>query len=435
MFCPMVPEQGTAKGTALLSQLILPKNGDRLVKGNVSFFPCYFERAIHEALKINAGIAFLHSHPAPGWQNMSPDDIRAEKKIAASIKAATGLPLVGLTLGIDHAWSARFWIKTKPKTYKRYWCKNVRVVGKKLTITYMEKLCPRPQFRKELTRTISAWGEGIQADLARLKIGIVGVGSVGSIVAEALARMGINHLLLLDFDVVKDINLDRLLHATRKDALLRRSKVSVLARALRKSATADKFVIDKVERSIADEEGYRAALDCDVLFSCVDRPLGRSILNFIAYAHLIPVVDGGVRIETTKQGNLKRADWRAHIASPERRCLECLKQYDPSLVQLEREGYLDDPKYIEGLVNNPLLGNENVFAFSLNAAGLEVLQMLMMIIAPLGISEAGEQLYHFVPGSLDTIYKSCENNCPYPRLIAKGDTVTFTVTNPSRPAE
>jgi hypothetical protein len=424
------PSVGYRRTTALLRTLILPAAGDRRVHGNASFMPGYFERALENARRAGSGLAFLHSHPFPGWQGMSPDDVAAEKKQAAAVKAATGLPLVGITLASDASLSARFWEKGGPRIYERRWCPTVRVVGERLVVSYNDHMLPPPGFREQLRRTVSCWGEEAQAALARLHVGIVGAGSVGSIVAEALARTGIGRLTLIDFDRVELLNLDRLLHAGRLDAIAHRSKVTVLRRGTARSATADQFVVNGVEASVVEEEGCRRALDCDVLFSCVDRPWPRSVLNFIAYAHLIPVVDGGIAVAVTTKKKLHRADWKVHIASPGRRCLECLGQYNPGLVQAEREGYLDNPHYISGLPeDHPIKRNENVFAFSLAAASLEVLQMLMMVIAPLGIANAGEQSYHFVPGFFeDPQFAVCDKNCPYPSLVAIGDKSGLTVT-------
>jgi len=266
------PSQGTSRFSGLVQSLILPLDGERAVHGNASFQSAYYERALGLAVERRCGLAFLHSHPAHGWQGMSRDDIETETTYAPPTFGATGLPLLGLTAGTDEAWSARFWTRTAPRTYERQWCESVRVVGERLAVTYEDGQRPRPGFREELTRTVSAWGEDAQADLARLRVGVVGAGSVGSMVAEALARMGVADIILMDFDEVKRHNLDRLLHATSEDAEYRRPKVEVLARGLRQSATASNFRVTPLEYSVVEEAGYRAALDCDVLFSCVDRP-------------------------------------------------------------------------------------------------------------------------------------------------------------------
>lgn len=409
------PSEGRNRKTGIISDVVLPSGGERAVHGNASFSGGYFLRAVEEAAAQDAGLALLHSHPkGRGWQAMSDDDISAERGHAAQALTITGLPLLGMTLAGDGRWSARFWERAGRGEYKKCGCETVRVVGDQLTVTYDEGQRPIPQFRAELDRTISAWGRAVQADLARLKIGVIGAGSVGAIVAEALARIGIQHLMLLDFDTVKVINLDRLLHARRRDALLARSKVEVLRQALLNSATAASPRVDAVEYSVVEEEGFHAALDCDVLFSCVDRPWPRAALNLIAYSHLIPVVDGGIKVATTDGQRLTAADWKAHVAVPGRRCMECLGQYDPGLVATEREGLLDDPSYIEGLPpDHPIRGNQNVFAFSLGVASLEVLQLLSMIIAPGGIADIGAQNYHFVTGSLDIEDRGCRPECLY----------------------
>jgi len=157
-FALWYPSDGATRKTALLYRAILPQPGERRVHGNASFLPGYFERAVAEAAAENAGLAFLHSHLGPGWQGMSDDDVRAEKTHAAAAKGATGLPLVGLTLGTDGAWSARFWEKTAPRTYERRWCTNVRVVGEELRVTYADHLVPPPQPKEELRRTVPQYG-------------------------------------------------------------------------------------------------------------------------------------------------------------------------------------------------------------------------------------------------------------------------------------
>src|SRR5260370_23073423 len=132
-------------------------------------------------------------------------------------------------------------------------------------------------------------------------------------IVEALARTGFEDVTLIDFDIVKKHNLDRLNYATRRD--IGRLKVEVLADYLRERATAANFRVCPVEAAVYEEKGYRAALDCDFLFSCVDRPWGRHVLNLTAYSHLIPVIDGGIRARANRFVKLAAADWRAQTGT------------------------------------------------------------------------------------------------------------------------
>lgn len=421
-FALWYPSRGRSRTTALIQRLILPEDGERRVHGNASFEPAFLERALAAAAAEGAGLALLHSHPrGRGWQGMSDDDIAAEQGHAAAVFGATRLPLVGLTLAGDATWSARFWERTAPRTYPGAWCATVRVVGDRLRMSYNPKLAPPPHPTEEQVRTVSAWGEASQADLTRLRIGIVGAGTVGGIIAEGLARMGFEDVTTIDFDHIERHNLDRLVYATRPD--VGRLKADALAERMRAIATAAPFRPDPVVAAVFEEAGFRAALDCDVLFACVDRPWGRYVLNLIAYAHLIPVVDGGIAVRTNRLGKIAAADWRAHTATIGRPCLQCLGQYDPGSVQMEREGQLDDPTYIAGLPKNHVLKTrENVFAFSMSCASMQTLQMLALALAPLEQPNPGAQLYHFVGGFMEPpAFGACHAECLFPSLVAYGD--------------
>ena len=423
------PSQGRSRTTALIKQLILPADGDRNVHKNASFNPAFFERALGAAAAAGAGVALLHSHPfGCGAQGMSPDDIAAEQRHAAAVFGATGMPFVGLTIAGDGAWSARFWQRTAPRTYERRWCSTVRVVGERLAVSYLDHLAPPPRATKMQIRTVSAWGEKCQADLVRLRVGVIGAGSVGGFVAESLARTGFEDVMVIDFDKIEDHNLDRLLYATPLD--VGHLKAGTLSKRLRTIATAERFRAEDIDAAVFEESGFRAALDCDVLVACVDRPWGRHVLNLVAYAHLIPVVDGGIHVRRNRAGMLSAADWRAHTATVGRPCLQCLGQYDSGHVQTEREGNLDDPTYIDSLpTGHQLKARENVFAFSMACASLQTLQLLTLAIAPLGRSNPGAQRYHFVGGFMQPAeFGSCHPECLFPSFAARGEACGFQVT-------
>ncbi|MDH4241989.1 MAG: ThiF family adenylyltransferase, partial [Phycisphaerae bacterium] len=252
------PSEGHTRYTGLITEIVLPLAGDRNLHVNASFNPKYFERVLRMAAEKDAGIIFLHSHLTPGWQGMSFDDVQAELQMAGSVFAVTSLPLIGMTVGTDGAWSARRWDKTASRKFDPTWAVSVRTVGDILNATFYDKLMPRPKFKEDFARTLSAWGDEAQARLMRLHVVVVGVGSVGSVVAEALAMMGVQRITLIDFDIFKKINRDRSVGVTKND--LGKSKVSVIASHLEKVATADDFQVKTVDYSIVELEGFLAAL-------------------------------------------------------------------------------------------------------------------------------------------------------------------------------
>jgi hypothetical protein len=100
-----------------------------------------------------------------------------------------------------------------------------------------------------------------------------------------------------------------------------------------------------------------------------------------------------------------------------------LGQYDLGLVQTEREGSLDNPRYIDGLPKgHPLRSRENVFAFSVACASRQLLQFLSMVIEPLGENSFAPEHYHFVGDfSEPQGLTECLQDCPLNVITALGN--------------
>lgn len=154
----------------------------------------------------------------------------------------------------------------------------------------------------------------------------------------------------------------------------------------------------------------------------MDRPRPRQILNHLAYAHLIPVIDGGIEVRF-KLGKFSGADWQLQTVAPKRPCLECLGVFDSADVETEKAGKLDDPSYLKGLPSNHRFKhNENVYPFSANLASLEVLQLVALTTGIANLTSFGVQRYRYMPGVLEAdMQRICRVNCEMHNLVAQGD--------------
>lgn len=416
-----VRSTGLERTTGLIKSVIVPRDGERYVHGNASFTSAYVLRAAAEAQALGHGLVLMHSHPhSAGWQRLSDMDRDTESDYERVARSITKMPLLGMTLGgVDEAWSARFWFDRTAPT----WAESVRTVSAKLNVTWNDDLRRIPQVTRSQQRTISSWGEATQSSIARLRILVVGAGSVGLDVAQRLAATGVGTIGVMDYDAVETVNLDRMIGATRLDAALGRPKVDVAARLMRSAATARTIQIRKHEVSITDPAGVSIALDYDLIFSCVDRPWPRAVLNELAYADLIPVIDGGIALDTFRDGRMRNGIWRAHTLVPGRPCMACLGQLVLGDVTLDKSGLLDDPEYIAG-ANREAPSRQNVAALSAGVSAALLAQFVSLTVHPGGRGVPAPVRYILSTHTLEHSPAASGPYCPYENALAVGDART-----------
>ena len=300
--------------------------------GNVSVYERFVKRCIDTAKKEQAGLVILHSHPpqAKKWQEMSRDDFDLERSYSGYTKGMTKKPLVGMTIaGGDKTWSGRVWEKVN-NTFEPMQVKNIRTIRDNVLVVstnpYIEKKYIK---QKSQERTIETWGEEAQTKLINLRIGILGLGSVGSVVAELLARMGVTDFVLIDDDLLEEKNLDRHISSARKN--IKMLKTKIVSNRIKSIATAVDVSVIEVNKKLKDSNNVTDLLDCDFIFCCADSDVGRHISNVVSFEHLIPVIDGGVGIETSDSG-IKSVKVASRLLTGDKRCLECQEQYDISKV-------------------------------------------------------------------------------------------------------
>jgi molybdopterin/thiamine biosynthesis adenylyltransferase len=177
-------------------------------------------------------------------------------------------------------------------------------------------------------RQVQVFGIQVQKRLSSLRIGIVGLGGTGSMVAEQLAHLGIQRFVLVDPDVIELSNLNRVVGASGGD--IARPKVDVAAELIRRvqpSASAEK-IIDSVNKNSV----LMRLRELDAIFCCTDSHGSRHLLNELAYRFLVPCFDCGVVIAAS-DGQVTHVSGRAQMLAPGLACLTCSQLLDPEQVR------------------------------------------------------------------------------------------------------
>lgn len=164
-------------------------------------------------------------------------------------------------------------------------------------------------------RHAQAFGARTTRRLGQLSVAVIGCSGTGSIVIEQLYRLGVGRLVIVDPDVVKDLNLNRILNSTAADAQAGRLKVEVLHDVITKVGLGTEVL--PIARSLFDAEAIAAVAECDLVFGCVDGAEARYLINRIATFYVLPYFDVGVALDADAHGEITQVCGYIHYVQPD----------------------------------------------------------------------------------------------------------------------
>jgi hypothetical protein len=359
----------------------------------VELSPSFVASVTKQAHSQQQGLVFVHTHPrSTGIPVFSSVDEAGEQVLAEFL--ARRLPAVAHVALVvsEGGCRARVLGTSEP----------VRVVqvGKILQFSFdPEGAAP---VEAAFDRQIQAFGQQGQGRLRKLRVGIVGLGGTGTIVAEQLAHLGVGHLLLIDPDVVEESNLNRLLGASRAD--VGKPKVTVAAGYI--ESIRPEIETEPVNGSVLQAGTARRLADVDFFFCCTDSHGSRAVLSQVAYQYLVPCIDTGVGI-TARQGHVTHITGRVQMLAPGLSCLTCAGLLDPDAVRrdlmTDYERQLD-PYFMGAHEPQPAV-------ISLNGTVVS-LAVTMFLAAVAGIpADARYQLYNGITGTVRAVTHAPDPNC------------------------
>lgn len=133
------------------------------------------------------------------------------------------------------------------------------------------------------------YGAGSGARLAAAHACVVGIGGVGSWVAEALARSGVGQLTLIDLDHVAESNINRQIHAL--DATLGQAKVEAMAERIR--GIHPHAVVRTIDDFVTPDNATALIDGFDVVVDAIDNVRAKVAIVLTCRRRKIPLVVAG----------------------------------------------------------------------------------------------------------------------------------------------
>ncbi len=165
-------------------------------------------------------------------------------------------------------------------------------------------------------------------------ISIIGVGGLGSVVAEHLIHMGFHEINLIDPDVLEMSNLNRVVGAYYEDAQQQRYKVEVVKRHL--TSINPKATVLACRRDVHDKEVESVLALSDWMIVATDNHASRLKAQELSIKFFVPLLSLGVNI--TVNGNAVE-DMSGEVITArvgDYLCLQCLNRIHPIKVASEQ---------------------------------------------------------------------------------------------------
>ena len=435
--------EGNLRRTLFLREIV-PQEEDWVTwtPAGLQFSPYYFSRAfdtIAERPK-GAGIIIVHSHFGPSDPSKRPKpstpDLIHERQLLrhASHVLPGASPLAAGILSLVGTWRVREYKfqrtqgdntngnRAKSSTHRDV--TGVRFIDQQRLRFQLATEEVQGLDVSEIDSTLALWGKKGQRLLSAIRTGVVGVGGVGSILVEFLARLGVGELVLVDYDVLEKENLNRSIGAKRSD--VGKPKIRYVTRLARESATARKFLVRSFRGSVAEEEGLKAVLDCDTILSVTGDAFARQVLDHASYAYMIPIIDGGTALILNPDDGEITGKSQVAQAGPGGPCLECLSVYtrDEATIAREEPGMRDQSSYVR-MAGNGAPANipraPSVVATNGLVASIMIQRFLSTVLGfpPRAV---GQQRYYINQGEmLWGPTEKCHYDCPKASWTGLGD--------------
>ncbi|HEY6735741.1 MAG TPA: ThiF family adenylyltransferase [Roseiarcus sp.] len=309
----------------------LAEPGSDYVAGTIGYralHPSFIHRHITRCRDERLAYLAVHNHDSDTSVAFSRIDMASHERGYPALRdIGRGVPIGALVFG-RRAAQADIWMPDG----SRLGLRELRVIGRSV-----RRLYPSPRSRRHVTaehdRQILMLGPHGQAMLRDARVAVIGLGGIGSLVAEYLGRLGVGDIVLIDPDQIEDSNLSRVVGAQSADVAAGLDKVAIAARHLHEVDDG------KAVRLLADDVAKRSVSatlrDCDFLFLAADSMRARLVFNALVHQYLIPGVQLGAKVRTTATGDIDNAMSAIRDVRPGHGCLWCNQLIDPSQLAIE----------------------------------------------------------------------------------------------------